>query len=362
MAISCGTVRERFGYQISDPEQFDQGTVPVFAFDSRHADREQSVFVQDRIQWNHWTVNAGLRWDHYHLVVDEAAVSPRLSAAWAWPEHDLVVRASYDRAFQTPAVENLLLASSATVDAVSDAVLRLPVQPSLGNFYEVGATKALAHLLRVDASVYYRGMSNYADDDVFLNTGVSFPIAFSHAVIKGAEFKMDLPQWRRIAGSVSYALMKGVGQLPITGGLFLGSDASSQLTSTSEFPVSQDQRHTVRGGASWQMNSRLWVAAATAYGSGLPVEFDGDPAEALAQYGARIIDRVDFAAGRVRPSFTLDASIGATLAKTPSRHLQLQLDVRNLTDRLNVINFAGLFSGTALAPPRSVALRVRADF
>ena len=30
----------------------------------------------------------------------------------------------------------------------------------------------------------------------------------------------------------------------------------------------------------------------------------------------------------------------------------------NLTNRLDVINFAGLFSGTALAAPRSVAVRV----
>ena len=30
----------------------------------------------------------------------------------------------------------------------------------------------------------------------------------------------------------------------------------------------------------------------------------------------------------------------------PKRSLRVQADVRNLTDRLNVINFAGLFSGT----------------
>jgi len=99
-----------------------------------------------------WTLNAGVRWDHYQLVANESAISPRVSLAWSWPERDLVLRGSYDRAFQTPAVENLLLASSPAVDAVSDAVLRLPVQPSLGNFYEVGATKAISHLVRVDAS------------------------------------------------------------------------------------------------------------------------------------------------------------------------------------------------------------------
>jgi len=360
--IVAGTVREQFAYRITDPGQFDPDTTPTFSFDDRRDDREQSLFVQDRIQWSQWTVNAGVRWDHYQLVVDQPAFSPRVSVAWSQPAHDLVVRASYDRAFQTPAVENLLLASSPAVDAVSDAVLRLPVQPSSGNFYEVGATKGLAKVFRLDAAFFYRGMTNYADDDVFLNTGVSFPIAFQHAVIKGAELKLDLPRWRSLSGSVSYALMKGVGELPITGGLFLGSDGASQLASTSEFPVSQDQRHTVRGRASWQVNASTWVAMATAYGSGLPTEFDGDPADALAQYGPRIISQVDFVDGRVRPSFSMDASCGLALVKTSAHRLELQADVRNLTDRLNLINFAGLFSGTAVAPPRSVALRVRAVF
>jgi hypothetical protein len=42
--------------------------------------------------------------------------------------------------------------------------------------------------------------------------------------------------------------------------------------------------------------------------------------------------------------------------------VRLQADVINLTNRLNVINFAGLFSGTALAPPRSFAIRIHAEF
>jgi len=37
-------------------------------------------------------------------------------------------------------------------------------------------------------------------------------------------------------------------------------------------------------------------------------------------------------------------------------------DVQNLTDRLNVIDFAGLFSGTALGMPRSGAVRLQAEF
>jgi len=104
------------------------------------------------------------------------------------------------------------------------------------------------------------------------------------------------------------------------------------------------------------------VSAAISYGSGLPVESNGGREEAIDRYGERIVDRVDFASGRVRPSLALDASFSATLFKSSARTLRLQVDLLNLTNRLNVINFAGLFSGTALAPRRSVAVRLHSAF
>jgi len=95
---------------------------------------------------------------------------------------------------------------------------------------------------------------------------------------------------------------------------------------------------------------------------GLPVEFEGDVDEALAQHGQRILDQVDLEKGQVRPSASIDASVGFVVLKTRQRTLRFQADVLNLANRLNVINFAGLFSGTALAPPRGFSLRLQADF
>jgi len=48
--------------------------------------------------------------------------------------------------------------------------------------------------------------------------------------------------------------------------------------------------------------------------------------------------------------------------KTARQQVRVQANAVNLTDRLNVINFAGLFSGTALAPPRSFGVRINLDF
>jgi hypothetical protein len=157
--------------------------------------------------------------------------------------------------------------------------------------------------------------------------------------------------------------MVGSPWLPVTGGLFLGNDANdaaSQLTG--HFPDSQDQRNTVRVRIRYQAMSRLWVAGSSEYGSGLPFEFTGTYEDALAQYGPAVVGRLDFARGRVRPMFSVGASVGAELYKRDRVVTTLQADFENLNDRLNVIDFGGLFSGNAIAPPRSYSLRLQTSF
>jgi len=44
------------------------------------------------------------------------------------------------------------------------------------------------------------------------------------------------------------------------------------------------------------------------------------------------------------------------------RTASLMIQGMNLTDRVNVINFASLLSGTAVAVPRSVSARLRLTF
>jgi outer membrane receptor protein involved in Fe transport len=100
--VSRAHVRERFSYAITDAAAFPSDVPASFDFaDERHS-HEIALFGQDRISIRQWTINAGLRWDDYSFIIDDHALSPRLSVAWA-PVGDLVFRASYDRAFQTPA-------------------------------------------------------------------------------------------------------------------------------------------------------------------------------------------------------------------------------------------------------------------
>jgi len=356
-------LHENFSDLITDPTHFDPGTPVSFSFTGSRPDLEQSAYAQDLIRLGNWTVSAGLRWDHYQLLVNQNAVSPRLSVARFFPSAGLVVHGSYDRVFQTPSAENILLASSAQVVSLSDEVLRLPVEPSHGNYFEVGGSKALFSQARFDFTYYRRYSNNFADDDQILSTAVSFPIAFNRAVIYGVEGKIEIPNWGRFSGYASYSYMLGNVWLPVTGGLFLGDDAANALSEvTGHLPVSQDQRHTVRARMRYQVAPRFWVAGSVEYGSGLPFEFTGTYEDALAQYGAAMVSRVDFERGRVRPSLAVGASVGAVLYKSDHFSAHLQGDATNLNNRLNLIDFGGLFSGNAIAPPRSYALRLQTNF
>lgn len=355
-------IREEFNYQITNPSSFDPQTPPTFQFYGQKHDWEQSAFVQDLVQLGNWNVSAGLRWDHYQLLVNENALSPRLGASWYWQRLGLLVHASYDRVFQTPAMENVLLSSSPEVVSLSPEVLRLPVKPSYGNLWELGLSKGIWGKVRLDANWYNRDFSNFADDDLLLNTGVNFPISLRYARIHGAEGKLEVPHWSRFSATVAYSYMVGFAYGPATGGLFLGDEVNNVINPNARFPVTQDQRNTVQTRVRYQLFRNVWTAASAAYGSGLPTEYDGTVEDAIAQYGPQIVSRVNFDRGRVRPSFSLDVSAGADIWQHNDRSVSLQGDIQNITNQLNVINFAGLFSGTAVATPRSYGLRLRMTF
>jgi len=357
------SLHERFSDLITNATQFGPGTPSRFNFNGTGRDLEQSAFAQDLIRLGNWTASVGLRWDHYQLLVNQNGVSPRLGIARYLPAADLVLHASYDRVFQTPAFENILLSSSPVVTALNPNVLRLPVEPSRGNYYEAGLTKGFAGRVKVDAKYFRRNAGNFADDDQLLNTGVSFPIAFRKSAIYGAEGKIEFPHLGNLSGFLSYSYMVGSTYLPVTGGLFLGDDAANALSRTAgRFWDTQDQRNTARTRFRYVFTPRLWAALGAEYGSGLPVAFQGTIDQATAQYGAQIVERVNFARNRVKPSFSLDGSLGAEVWKRDSLTVRIQADTANLTNRLNVIDFAGLFSGNAVAPPRSFALRLDASF
>jgi hypothetical protein len=211
-------------------------------------------------------------------------------------------------------------------------------------------------------------VNNYADDDQIENTTISYPIAFRKAIIYGAEAKLAVPDWHGVSGFLSYSYIVGNAWFPVTGGLFLGDDAV--IPTTGHLPDSQDQRNTVRGRVRYQVAPRFWIAGGIQYDTGLPFDFQCPDGETLQQciagvtatYGQQVVDRINFARGRIYPSFQVNVSAGANVYKSERFNVQLQADGQNLANVVDVIDFGGLFSGNAIGPSRSFALRLTTTF
>ena len=361
-------LHENLNYNITDPTQYDPDTPLTFSFAGQRPDLEQAIYVQDLIRLGNWTANAGLRWDHYQLMVNRQALQPRMAISRFFPSENVIVHFSYDRVFQTPSFENLLLSSSTAATTLNPVSVQLPVQPSEGNYYELGLTKVFFDNFKLDANYFRRAVNNFADDDQIDNTTISFPIAFRKAIVYGAEAKLDLPQWKKFSGFLSYSYELGNAWNPVTGGLFLGNNAD--IPTTGYFPISQDQRNTVRGRLWYQVVPRLWIAGGVQFDSGLPFEFQCDPSLTLDQciagevqtYGQQVVDRVNFAQGRIYPTFQVSASAGVDVYKSERLNTRFQVDAENLTNVVDIIDFGGLFSGNAIGPSRNIMMRLTTSF
>jgi outer membrane receptor for Fe3+-dicitrate len=376
-------VREFFSAAVTDPDFFEaddrgEGQAPPpnsilnftpknpFLFSKGRNSLDYSFFAQDQWRLKNLTLSLGVRYDGYRFLIHDQAWSPRIGVAYFIPRTRTNLHFAYDRAFQTPTLENLLLTSSLEAQALSPLRDKgqqggIPVPAGRADFYEAGFSQGFSSWLRVDGHVFRRNLRNFADDDVFFNTGVSFPIAMSRARVKGAELRAEISRWRGFSGFVSYSNLLGVAISPVTGGLFLGEDIGSLLQPNLRFPISQDQRNTLQSRIQFQPGaSRWWVAGGMRYESGLPVEL-GEGTD-LHQFAQAILDQVNFSRGRTKPRHLWDASGGLRLWGDEKRQATVQLDLLNLTNRFYLINFEGLLSGTALGLPRTTVVKLSFQF
>ena len=250
------TARELDGFEV-----FDDAVPDRFTFEDEGALREHALFVQDLTRLGPLTLAAGIRYDYYRLRTEDHGLSPRLSGSWFVAPLGLVVHASYDRTFETPPIENILLASANVVEDLGGEGESLTIEPSRGHFLETGFSKQLFDRVRLDGTFFSRRATNVVDDDLLLNTGVSFPLTFSRAVVTGIETKLDIAAWGPVSGWVSYSNATGRGELPFAGGLFLGDEADELLEGAG-------QVQALAGPAPHRARARARLAVAARMGGG----------------------------------------------------------------------------------------------
>jgi outer membrane receptor protein involved in Fe transport len=168
----------------------------LFQFSKKQTGQLTSLFVQDSIRWKRFMFSIGLRFDDYRFLVTGHQLQPRLGLAFHIRETSTVLRASYNRNYQTPPNENLLLSNSdeASVlvppdirQALGGALIR--IRPERQDVYEVGLQQSLGGHLSLDASYYHKDSRDQQDNDNFFNTGIIFPTSLQKIRVNGAELR-----------------------------------------------------------------------------------------------------------------------------------------------------------------------------
>ncbi len=380
-------VRERFSFYVTDSSAFEPFTdeagneIPnpalqftrdnPFLFNERRRGREISFYVQDRFSpIKNLTLDLGVRYDNYRVVVKGNQVSPRLGAAYYFPRTRTILRASYNRIYHTPPIENLLLASSVQAGALSPLAavqglsgVRL-VRPDRQNVFEGGFEQQVSRYLRFSATAYHKQIRDFADKDQFLDTGIIFPISLFAGRVTGFESRVDVAEVQGFRGFFSYANSRSFGITPVNGGLFLGESVESLENPGLRFPNDHDQRNNGQFRVLYDnRRSGFFVAIGARYDSGLPVEVEGTREDLEAEgISPRILDEVNFERGRIRPRTLWDFSTGIDLFRRERASIRAQFDIQNFTNKFFIYNFESVFSGTHVGYPRLFSGRVTVSF
>lgn len=359
-------LRERFTLAATDPAILGDPLNPAspftlanpFRFNQRLNGMEASVFLQDKVTlFDRLTIDAGLRFDHYDMVVSDSAVSPRIGVAYHIKQTGTVFRGAYNRLFQTPPTENLLLSSSAAGGVfsllASTAVRALP--PERQNLYEYGVQQQLGKYVRLDISRYIKNIKNFSDKDQFLDTPLIFPVAIARGDIRGLELRLDVIPIHGWTAFVSYANSRATGTTPLAGGLFLDEASSDLLIPGIQFAADHDQRNTGQFGVTYSHKAGAWFNLSGRHDSGVPAEVD--PA-VLPTLDARLAASLDALRGRVKPRTLFDFATGYELMREKRFPITLQFSVQNLTNDFYLYNFESVFSGTHVGRPREISARI----
>ncbi len=381
-------IREQFSFLITDPTFNDptmdgynpslapydgtRGGSPFF-FAGSKTGLYVAGYIQDTIRWGDLTANVGVRFDHNKLFLSENQLQPRLGAAYVINATQTVLRASYNRMFITPEYENILLSSSAQAASITPPDIRASQQLGGGQLYNLserhdvynaGIQQGIGRKLRLDLSLWYRNVTNAADQDQFFNTGIVFPLNFATGKLQGWNFRLDLaPVLGGLRGYASVGHVHAKYCNPFVGGLFLSSEALSSFAGGC-FLIDHDQDIQEQVGLFYDVaDSGLWAGMTQRYDSGLVTDA-GAQADVLSSPDTAYADpyiQYNTDPQRIKSRTIWSFSLGARLEKY-GLPLELQVDLLNAFDVKGLYNFLSTFGGTHVIPPRTLAGRVKFVF
>jgi outer membrane receptor protein involved in Fe transport len=319
----------------SNPNDIDIDGNPVFTPTSgttptihvHRSDIYQAAYVQDTWQLGRLTSNYGMRFDRYASSqtgggeVDASMFSPRLNFQYKL-DRLTDLRWSYDRLFNTPPL-------------AQGAIVGEAIQPETLSQYDVGITRKVKKNETATLAYYYKDIRNQVDVGLLIpgsEIGLYSAVNFQRGAVHGIEFSYDV------------SAPKGVGWDEFFNYTYSAAMPNGLDNTGAPAPDynDHDQRQTIGAGAAYSWKSGASAALTFDFGSGLASSIIPPTTER-----------------HPRHEFGLHATTGDRLWHGRGG---LSLDIENILNSTQVINFQSGFSGTRFEQGRRILLSTNYKF
>ena len=274
------------------------------------------------------TANLGVRGDWYRQeqnlgqpIVDSFELSPRANLSYALDKRT-VLRLSADRLFNTPPL-------------AQGAIIGQPLQPPIVNQYDIGIERQLTPLQSVKIAYYYKQIKNQIDVGLLIpgsEIGLYSGVNLAQGAVHGLEFSYDVSASKGVGwdGYFNYTLSAAKPN---------GTDNTGAAVGDYN---DHDQRQNLGVGLAYTLKNGASASMTIQFGSGLassivPPSTDRTP----------------------RSEVSLHLSSGDKLFRGRGG---IGIDVLNVFDSREVINFQSAFSGTRFQLGRRFALSATLKF
>lgn len=372
----------------------------LFNFFGRKNIDEYAAYAQDSIQLGNLNLSPGLRVEHYAGLVAYTAVQPRIGGSYRIHKTGTVARLSYDRGYESPFNENLILSSATGAGGLATntfgAFAGVPLQPGRRNSFDAGLQQGLGRYFQVDGDYFWKFTQDAFDFDTLFNTPITFPITWRKSKIDGLGLRVSSIPLHGFTVSANLGHTRSRFFGPENGGVIFNSPLIAEA-----FRIDHDQAYQqsvnlgYRHGSLWEMftwNYESGLVAGAVPDLASVLALDGDQQAQIGffcgsqvasvsqpitscnlpfgQWGATRVRipapgtaNPDTHPPRVAPRTLLDLSMGDDkVARTEYGTLTARLSLTNLTNRQALYNFLSTFSGTHFVEPRSARLTLGWSF
>ncbi len=241
----------------------------------------QAFYIDEKFTPIPWiTLSAGMRPTRFSEgnfavtstapPISESAISPRFGVTATVPKLRWTFRAFYGHYYQAPPIETV--SGPALVNYTGQQGLGFGTLPGeRDEEHQFGVAIPYRGWI-VDADTFKTDVQNFLDHNNIGASSIFFPIAVSHALIRGWELTLRSPRFaHRGQVHLAYSNQIAEGAGTITGGL-TDFSFSPELT-----PLDHDQRNTLNLGGDVSLPRHAFVSTNVYYGSGFSNAFPGAP-------------------------------------------------------------------------------------